>query len=427
MRTKIKAVRSRVTVDTRVGHASTATNKARMGQHGQDAHSSSAPRARSKVVRGHASAVTRESDAHTTPTVPASGHSRPVRRTSDAAAGPDIAERGQPCDERRDIQAPSAPNQPVSGLCSAEIQPRAAATGQSTPASCQEDEAAPSPDATAGTNNDGIGQSRCGTLTCDADPSLAYLRVLVRQRYALMDQTRRTTLAAKAYARLTLGWRKDHPDAKDLAAKASKWVDDAFKDKPIDAPAVLVKMLEVYRRSLEPIHELRTAIERELKPIVRALPVWAWCEGERGIGEVLLASLINELVDPGQYANPAKVWKRMGLSVTNAGEESALSPIGSAMKNPNAGYSPRRRSVAFLIGDGFIKAGHPMRASVYDVRKAYTIENRPEWKKPIRYHRDAHRVMVKRWLVEFWKRWRFGDAFIQGHNPQQQEPAYAVA
>lgn len=235
-------------------------------------------------------------------------------------------------------------------------------------------------------------------------PALTHIRLLVKQRNYLIDQRRRTTLSAKAYARSVLGWKRDAGDMSEIKKAASDLVDRAFAGKTIDAPAALLSMLEVFARSLDPIASELKRIEKTLKESVRALPIWKWAEAERGIGEVLLSSLIGELGDPGAYANPAKVWKRMGLSVTNAGEESTHSPIGSAMKNPLVGYCPRRRSVAFLIGDAFIKARSPRR-SVYDARKTYTEANRPDWTK-LRRHRDAHRVMVKKWLIEFLKEWR---------------------
>ena len=228
--------------------------------------------------------------------------------------------------------------------------------------------------------------------------ALDLLRVLVKQRHYHLENRRRTTLSAKAYARSVLGWKMGAPDAADIKAAASALADKALAGKPVEAPAVLLTFFETYANALIPINSELKSIERRLKALVHTLPWWSWAEQERGVAELSFAALIAELGNPTNYANPAKIWKRMGLSV---------GADGKADKNPLFGYSGRRRSVGYLIGDGMIKASHPMRVSVYDVRKAYTETNRPDWNK-CRRHRDAHRLMIKAWLLRAWQVFRFG-------------------
>jgi len=243
----------------------------------------------------------------------------------------------------------------------------------------------------------------CETHRRADSSALTHIRALSKQRGYLLEQRRRTTLSAKAYARSALGWKKGDKTTDSIKKSASDLVDRAMAGKAIEAPAILLSFLTVFSRSIAPINDEMKRVEGILKTEVRNLPVWNWCKSERGIAELTVASLVGELGNPGNYSNPAKVWKRMGLAVTNAGEESKHSPIGSAMKNPLAGYCPRRRSVAYLIGDSFIKTKSPRR-EWYNERRAFTEINRPDWTK-MRKHRDAHRIMVKKWLVQFWLQW----------------------
>lgn len=243
----------------------------------------------------------------------------------------------------------------------------------------------------------------CETHRRADSSALTHIRALSKQRGYLLEQRRRTTLSAKAYARSALGWKKGDKTTDSIKKSASDLVDRAMAGKAIEAPAILLSFLTVFARSIAPINDEMKRVEGILKTEVRNLPVWNWCKSERGIAELTVASLVGELGNPGNYSNPAKVWKRMGLAVTNAGEESKHSPIGSAMKNPLAGYCPRRRSVAYLIGDSFIKTKSPRR-EWYNERRAFTEINRPDWTK-MRKHRDAHRIMVKKWLVQFWLQW----------------------
>src|SRR5579859_4182360 len=55
--------------------------------------------------------------------------------------------------------------------------------------------------------------------------------------------------------------------------------------------------------------------EKNLSVLAKTLEVWPWAQGVRGVGPLSLGQIVAETGDLGLYANPAKVWKRMGLAV----------------------------------------------------------------------------------------------------------------
>ena len=104
------------------------------------------------------------------------------------------------------------------------------------------------------------------------------------------------------------------------------------------------------RKSLE---DERKAAEKMLSKLAKQLPVWEWVEDVRGVGPLALGQIIGEAGDLGNYANPAKLWKRMGLAVINGGRQRKVAGAEAL----DHGYSPERRSVMYVIGDAVIKCG----------------------------------------------------------------------
>lgn len=183
----------------------------------------------------------------------------------------------------------------------------------------------------------------------------------------------------------------------------------------------------------------RAALEAQLSALAARLPVWgSFGAGVSGFGALSLAKIIGECGDLGNYANPAKLWKRMGLGLVNGERQRRACDPALARE---MGYSPRRRAVMFVIGDCLIKQQSAYRA-VYLERLAFehqklvaagfvpasscaeTVEN---WRRralpPIRkigakefdkachasvqmLHMRAQRFMEKRFLRDLWRAWR---------------------
>ena len=149
------------------------------------------------------------------------------------------------------------------------------------------------------------------------------------------------------------------------------------------------------------IHPIRLAAERRVIEIAMTFPVYAaFWEPVNGLGALGLGMIIGETGDLSQYANPAKVWKRMGLAVID-GKSQRKAKGAEGIKQA---YNPSRRAVMFVIGDSLIKKQNPYR-DLYLERKEYEREKAPD-QKLIVYHRRAQRYMEKRLLRELWKAWR---------------------
>ena len=105
----------------------------------------------------------------------------------------------------------------------------------------------------------------------------------------------------------------------------------------------------------------------QMTQLAKELPGHDWFCKFDGCSTMGFAMLIAEIGDLCDYENPAKIWKRMGLSVRN----------GSAEKNNEkgvqVGYSVRRRMIAFRISSAIVKKPGLYR-NVYDKRKDYEIE-----------------------------------------------------
>lgn len=115
-------------------------------------------------------------------------------------------------------------------------------------------------------------------------------------------------------------------------------------------------------------------IEKRLKELVKNLPVWRWVETINGFGAIGFAQIVAEAGDLNNYANPAKLWKRFGLAPYRGSAPSTWRVCGGLSKQEwkDAGYSPRRRSIMFVIGDSLIKKQNTYR-DIYLTRKASEI------------------------------------------------------
>lgn len=147
--------------------------------------------------------------------------------------------------------------------------------------------------------------------------------------------------------------------------------------------------------------------ERAMKALAMQLPVYEWVKSVRGFGVMNLACVIGETGDLNNYANPGKVWKRMGLAVIDGQRQRKTTDKELAIQ---MGYSPVRRTVMHLLGDSLVKGqgkGDEVGEyrKVYDARKAYELERNPEIVKA-HAHARALRYMEKRVLRELWKVWR---------------------
>jgi hypothetical protein len=254
--------------------------------------------------------------------------------------------------------------------------------------------------------------------------------------------------ALGAYLRRQLGWRPDLPKSeRDAIAKHAKEI-TAFGEKIVSGQA----KPEEKRKSFDldsvdrfremsaivipsimarkPYSDVEDSMTDKMEEIAVTLPVWQQFGSTiRGFGARSLAVIIAEAGDLSNYSNPGKLWKRMGLAPIQKGE---IAKAGSTWRAggltaedwTNAGYSMRRRSCMFVIGDTLLKLNDGIYRQVYDDRKEYErikasergLIVAPSAKIPKKsahlymsdghIHRRAKRYMEKRFLRDLWQAWR---------------------
>ncbi len=205
----------------------------------------------------------------------------------------------------------------------------------------------------------------------------------------------------------------DNPVA--FAVEATDIVDpDSDENQQHDVGDASVALLVVhFKEFMRPFRLEKRRCEKEIQQIVQSWPIIGWLKdpARRGFGVVGLGLVLGETGDLSQYANPAKVWKRMGLAVLDGKAQRRVAGTTKAKKVEavSHGFSPRRRSLMHVIGDCLVKGNQdgPYR-SLYLERKAYELERLPEEAKPrlLISHKRALRYMEKRLLKDLWLAWR---------------------
>lgn len=171
-----------------------------------------------------------------------------------------------------------------------------------------------------------------------------------------------------------------------------------------------------------PADRERDAVEAEMVRLARLLPVWSWVDYTvRGLGPLGLAVIVGEAGDLALYANPAKLWKRLGLAVFDGACQGRLPPgfAGDSDDRKAAwrerGYKPQRRAEIWaFLDDVMLRAqwrratdDNPARAlgpygALWQLKKLdYQARG---WSK-LHCDRAARRYAVKRLIVDLWKAW----------------------
>lgn len=240
-----------------------------------------------------------------------------------------------------------------------------------------------------------VGHEAVATRRGPADIAnqIAEIREQWRRRQAWHRAEKSLTLQAKALCRrLAEGGDKKEADTIYKAALG--------KGSHAMADVALAAMLPL-DEARKAIETHRKAVEKRLTKLAAGLPVAGWVESVRGVGLLSLAAIVGEAGDLGAYANPAKLWKRLGLAVMPDGTRQRRIGGVDALDH---GYSPARRSVVWNIGACIVKAGGPLKA-VYDARKAYEAERVAT---KAHAHNRAQRYVEKRFLRDLWSVWRRG-------------------
>lgn len=264
-------------------------------------------------------------------------------------------------------------------------------------------------------------------------PTISEIRYWHRQRVFAMDQRKRSDLALGAFIRSQLGWSRAlakadsdaiserAADLVSLGEKVAKGKATGIGDSVFAqwSPVILASI-----RGRAHWDAIESAATKEMERLASSLPVWtSFGEGVRGFGARSLAVIIGETGDIGSYATVAKLWKRMGLAVMNGVRQGGLRKTASAEDWIAHGYSARRRSYMFVIGDVLVKNKGTYR-EVYLARKEYErvqavarglivapsakipAARKAEFISDGHIHKRSQRYMEKRLLRDLWQEWR---------------------
>jgi len=222
---------------------------------------------------------------------------------------------------------------------------------------------------------------------------------------AVVEEQKRIVLRLKSLARTFLGWQWDETEAngKKIKDAAAKIVDTMMVGKEV-APeyAAVADRLRMFvitaLSSLGPLKDFRKNVETEMRAGAEGLPGYPAFKDVRGFTSLGFAKIVGETGDISLYANPAKLWKRLGLAPDESYKmETKAGTI--AICKPRA-----RRAVVWTIGDCLIKGNKGKYRAVYDDRKQYVKERSPDWTDG-HQHRWAQRCMEKKLILDIWKEW----------------------
>ena len=244
------------------------------------------------------------------------------------------------------------------------------------------------------------------------------LQDLQRQRSIVIKSRLMQSNRLVAIVAGTLGYdaKATEKERRAKFKEAAKLIDD------FDFDTSTHKLKDVLRTTLIGIgafDQMRKDLEKDMEKLAGRLPVAAWVSlpAQRGFGLLNLAVVVGECGDLATYANPAKVWRRLGCAPWKfEGQQHMGSTWRRRLGTPkppalpaeewaNFGYSPRRRAVAYNVGDPLIKGNKdgPYR-SRYDVKKAEFKQKHPDVS-DMHAHLHGSLLATKLLLRELWIEW----------------------
>ena len=230
-----------------------------------------------------------------------------------------------------------------------------------------------------------------------ADPLIAVIREVWRQRQDMVRAQTKLTLQSKAILRrFTAG-------DKDKAERLWKAITTGT-DHPLAATAA--QAIAPLRAASEPLEEARHRYELEIGRLGKRLPIAHMADRIKGINHGTLARIVAEVGDFTAYDKGVSgIWKRAGLAVIDGERQRKKADKEAAIRH---GYSPERHAVFWNVSQALLKAQGTGDASgpyrrVYDRRKEHELARaEPAYIA----HARATRYMVKRLLRDIWREWR---------------------
>ena len=187
----------------------------------------------------------------------------------------------------------------------------------------------------------------------------------------------------------------------------------AYADKEI--PLLLEKLLADGKLSeeettsilellalVDETRKLERTYQKRMMEYVEREPIYTeWLTNIKGISAILTANLLKHLGYCEKFAHVASVWKYGGLSVIDG-------KAPRKTKGQTLGFNPQMRTLAYLIGDSFVKKRTEPYRGIYDaekVRQKALVENEAPNAPVSLLHADlrARRKMVKTFIEHYYR------------------------
>jgi len=165
-------------------------------------------------------------------------------------------------------------------------------------------------------------------------------------------------------------------------------------------------------RVLEATEKVKSAA---IVDAVLELPIAPWVKhpDNRGLGEVGVGSILARTGDLWNYANPAKVWMRMGVGVVDGRAQRRVAGADALRQK----FSPYNATIIHRIAVSLLQGNRGGRwKKLYDERKAKYRAMKPErdphvppgrkYSRKFHVHNRALRIVKKQLLKELWREWR---------------------
>jgi len=198
----------------------------------------------------------------------------------------------------------------------------------------------------------------------------------------------------------------DKPEKK----KEDKKYDEKFKDKNIskflEELAVDEKISDIEKQYIEKLYRISNDSAKTedrykllMDQYLQKEKLWyAWLSKIRGISSILGSNLIKNFGYCENYQYVSSVWRHCGLDPDGA---------KGRKKGEKISYNPKLKTLAWKIGDSFIKQRTPIYRKIYDNEKIRQLEltnNGAENAPKNKLHADlrARRKMVKIFLQHYY-------------------------
>jgi len=237
----------------------------------------------------------------------------------------------------------------------------------------------------------------------------------IRQLHATREQYIKAAITIEntraGVVRNAIGFKttQDETEREKGKKAAQTLIAAVLKGNPNDHPELSPLIIQM-EEGIKAPRKIADDHGKLLSKMVKALPVSSWVVAVRGFGLINFARIIGEAGDLSLYSNPGKLWKRLGLAPFQKGGVNKMPSTWRREGGLNAeewtavGYSPRRRAIAFVLGECMLKANKGPYRQRYDEAKERFKANRPDCK-DIHAHKHAMLCMVKRLIKDLWVEW----------------------